>query len=173
MLERLLARLSGENDPDAGADERDVERMAAVLLVEIARADGYVDEVELDAVRRALGQCSSLPAGELDALVDEAVREGEAATSLHAYTSAVNDAYDKPARVRLVEHLWRVARADGRLDRYEEHAIRRIADLLYVKHRDFMQAKHRVFGADAGASTGGSDADAGDDAADATPVGTG
>ena len=148
LLERLLARLSGETDPDAGPDEHDVERMAAVLLVEIARADGHVDEVELDAVRRALGQCSSLPAGELDALVVEAVREGEAATSLHAYTSAVNDAYDKPARVRLVEHLWRVARADGRLDRYEEHAIRRIADLLYVKHRDFVQAKLRVFGED-------------------------
>ena len=146
MLERLLARLSGANDPDARADEHDVERMAAVLLVEVARADGHVDDVELDAVRRALARSSTLPAGELDALVDEAVREGEAATSLHAYTSAVNDAYDRPARVRLVEHLWRVARADGRLDRYEEHAIRRIADLLYVKHRDFVQAKHRVFG---------------------------
>ena len=154
MLERLLARLSGANDPDAGADERDVERMAAVLLVEVARADGTIDDVELDAVRRALAQSSSLPAGELDALVDEAVREGEAATSLHAYTSAVNDAFDKDERVRLVEHLWRVAEADGRLDRYEEHAIRRIADLLYVKHRDFMQAKLRVFGEGADGAAG-------------------
>ena len=154
MLERLLARLSGETDPDAGADERDVERMAAVLLVEVARADGHVDDAELDAVRRALARSSSLPADELDALVDEAVREGEAATSLHAYTSAVNDAYDKPGRVRLVEHLWRVARADGRLDRYEEHVIRRIADLLYVKHRDFVQAKLRVFGEDVDGAAG-------------------
>ncbi len=146
MIERLLKRLAaaveGADEPDRADD---VERMAAVLMVEVARADGRIDDSEVAAMRRALSECSNLPAGELDGLVDAAVREGAAATSLHRYVAAVNEAFDKPARVRLVEHLWRVAKADGRLDDMEEHVVRKIADLLFVKHRDFMQAKLRVF----------------------------
>lgn len=45
-----------------------------------------------------------------------------------------------------MELLWRVAFADGRLDRYEEHLIRRIADLLHLPHRDFIRAKLRAQG---------------------------
>ena len=40
--------------------------------------------------------------------------------------------------------LWRVAYADGCLDPYEEALVRKIADLIYVPHRDFIRTKHRV-----------------------------
>jgi len=44
----------------------------------------------------------------------------------------------------VVEMLWRVAFADGRIDRYEEALVRKIAELIYVPHRDFIRARHRV-----------------------------
>jgi uncharacterized tellurite resistance protein B-like protein len=37
--------------------------------------------------------------------------------------------------------MWRVALADDALSRYEEHVIRKVADLLYLPHHDFMLAK--------------------------------
>jgi uncharacterized tellurite resistance protein B-like protein len=40
--------------------------------------------------------------------------------------------------------LWQVAYADGSLDPYEEALVRKIADLIYVPHREFIQAKHRI-----------------------------
>ena len=46
----------------------------------------------------------------------------------------------------LIKTLWRVAAADGDIHRYEDHLIRRIADLLYVPHSDFIRAKLEVLG---------------------------
>jgi len=37
--------------------------------------------------------------------------------------------------------MWRVAMADNALSRYEEHVIRKVADLLYVSHSDFIRSK--------------------------------
>jgi len=38
--------------------------------------------------------------------------------------------------------MWQVAFADDNLDRYEEHLIRKVAELTYVSHQDFIRLKH-------------------------------
>jgi uncharacterized tellurite resistance protein B-like protein len=40
-----------------------------------------------------------------------------------------------------VEQLWLIAYADGVIDKYEEAAIRKASELLYVSHSDFIRAK--------------------------------
>jgi uncharacterized tellurite resistance protein B-like protein len=47
-------------------------------------------------------------------------------------------------KVRVIEHLWGVAFADSILDKHEEYMVRKIADLIYVSHKDFIDAKLRV-----------------------------
>ena len=49
-----------------------------------------------------------------------------------------------PDRIRLVEHLWRVAFSDGQLNLYEDHYVRKIADLLYVSNTESMLARNRA-----------------------------
>ena len=56
----------------------------------------------------------------------------------------INKNYQYEEKVTLIESLWKVAYSDKQLDKYEEHMIRRIADLLYVSHSDFMQTKNRI-----------------------------
>ena len=51
---------------------------------------------------------------------------------------------DREEKVRVLEYLWQIAYADNVLDKYEEHAIRKVADLLYLSHADFITAKQRV-----------------------------
>ncbi len=76
-------------------------------------------------------------------LAEQAQRE---ATSLFQFTDLIRDHYSYPQRVALIEAMWRIALADNRLDRYEEHLIRKVAELLYVSHRDFIGAKLHVQG---------------------------
>jgi uncharacterized tellurite resistance protein B-like protein len=153
LLKRLDARLSGSSSSTGSAlAATDLERVAAVLLVEIARSDQSIDEVELKAISDAIVSASSLRREEVDELVAEAVADADAAISLHAHLRFVNDNLDPQARAKLVENMWRVALADGDIDRYEEHRIRSLSDLLYLKHRDFMQAKHRALEAHSGTS---------------------
>ena len=46
--------------------------------------------------------------------------------------------------MRIIENMWVVAMADGHLDAHEEHLMRKIADLLYVGHADYVGAKQRA-----------------------------
>ncbi len=149
MLERfrtLIERgLRPALEKGGGADEEHALRLAAAtLLVEVARADYDVDPGELETVEDAVREAFGLEAEEAEALVAMARAEAEEATSLYQFTREINRRMDPARKAALVELLWRVAFADGRLDRYEEHLIRRVADLIHLPHREFIRAKHRA-----------------------------
>ncbi|MEK9649197.1 MAG: TerB family tellurite resistance protein, partial [Gammaproteobacteria bacterium] len=52
--------------------------------------------------------------------------------------------FDYAEKVQLVMNMWEVAFADGKIDRYEEHLIRKVAELLYLDHKDFILSKQRA-----------------------------
>ncbi len=122
----------------------DLHKVSACLLLEVARADHQIDDTERSAIISAIGRATDLSATELEELVTEAEQQADAAISLHEHIRLVNDEFSREQKIKLIEQLWRVAYADSELDRYEEAFIRKIADLIYLKHRDFMQAKLRV-----------------------------
>jgi len=78
------------------------------------------------------------------ALVEEAERHIDKSHDLYQFTSQINRAYSEHEKVRLLEALWRVADADATVHKYEEHLIRRVADLLHVPHSGFIAAKLRA-----------------------------
>lgn len=132
----------------AGAAPQDAEHRlqlaTAALLLEVARVDLDAHGVELAAVERAIGRTFQLSDGEVGELLRLAEEEVRESTSDYQFTALVNDGFDRADKARLVEMLWEVAYADGRLDKYEEHLIRRVADLIHVPHREFIAAKLRV-----------------------------
>lgn len=118
----------------------------ATLLVEIARADFEVDSAERTAIRRMLASAYGLDPETARSLVAEAERAAEEVVSLYEFTRRLNEELSPPEKVEIIEMLWRVAFADGRLDKYEEHLVRKAADLLYVPHRRFIRAKLKIEG---------------------------
>ena len=83
-------------------------------------------------------------ATELNELIDEVFDSADHVLSLHSHVSLINESFNKEDKLALVTQMWRVAFADGNVDGYEEYTIRKICDLLFIKHRDYMQAKLRV-----------------------------
>jgi uncharacterized tellurite resistance protein B-like protein len=79
-----------------------------------------------------------------EALIGEAETAVEEAVSLFEFTRLLNERLPREARYRVLEHLWRVAYADGSLDHYEEYYLRKICDLLHLSHRDLIRAKLAV-----------------------------
>lgn len=140
--------LSGKADSESAPQDsqRTRELAAAVLMVEVARADFDEDARELDVVRRQLGQRFKLADSEIDSLLAEARQTADREVSLHRYVSTLNDELDYDDKIAVLEMLWQVAYADGVLEKHEEHLMRRYADLLYIPHRDWIQAKLRVAG---------------------------
>ncbi len=129
------------NAPDQVESEHAYQLATAALLMEISRADQDVSDAERDAVTQAVRRTFDLDDTETSALVELAEAEAEDATSLYDFTRLINDNFDHQQKQRVVEMLWQVAFADGNADNYEEHLIRRIADLIHVPHRGFIRAK--------------------------------
>ncbi len=133
-------------EPGGGSDDgKQRTRLAvAALLVEIALADFDSAPEEQQTILEIVRKFFDLDDAESETLLALAKSEHQASTDYFQFTRLINDHYAPAQKRSLIEGLWQVAFADGRLDRYEEHVIRRLADLLYVSHGDFIAAKHRV-----------------------------
>lgn len=136
------------NRPRQSSDEKDIywiERLTAVLLVEVARADSNVDTEELTAIGQAITASSStINAEELDEIVSNAREDADTTISFHEHLREINAGFSRTQKLHLIEQMWRVAYADGDLDKYEEYTIRKMADLLFVEHQEFIRAKLKV-----------------------------
>lgn len=126
------------------ADAHRARLAAASLLVEVVHSDHDVSAAERDAVLAGVTRKFALTPAEAADLLALAETQAKTATDLHQFTSLINQQFDEGQKVRLIEELWRVAYADGTLHHHEEHLIRKVADLIYVPHRVFIAAKHRV-----------------------------
>ena len=144
MLKSLKSLFDRSEDDQPTAHS--VEVAAAALLIEVGRADYESDAEEQKAIIEAIRLGSGLEDGELESLVASAQETAERSTSLYEFTTLINAQYSMDEKFVLIKALWRVAAADGDIHRYEDHLIRRIADLLYVAHTDFIRAKLEVLG---------------------------
>ena len=118
----------------------------AALLVEMMEQDEKVLESERRSVCQALKENFELSDEEASELFSLAEQEVTNATDYYQFTRLIAEQYSQAQKIQVIELLWRVALADNHLDAYEEHMVRRIADLIYVPHQDFIQAKLRVQG---------------------------
>jgi uncharacterized tellurite resistance protein B-like protein len=135
------SRLTPEPDEDP---EQALQLAACALLFEMVKADFEISASELQAMRKAVQTVMNIDDGTADTLIQLAQEESEAATSLYQFTRLINDNYSLEQKRELVKALWMIAFADGHVDRYEEHYLRKLVDLLYVPHSLFIQTKLEV-----------------------------
>jgi len=143
-LQQFFNQYLGENAEDTIPLERRLQMTTAALMVEMLHVDEQVTEQEDEKLRQILRQRFELSTTETKALIDLAHNEKHAATDYYAFTSLLNEHYSQQQKIKLVEDLWQLAYADEHLDKYEEHLLRRLADLLHVPHQDFIRTKHKV-----------------------------
>lgn len=141
MFDKLLSFFQQE---EVKTETHKPELAAAALLVEIMNADHSLSDEESDSIKSILFDTLFITAEVADELLATAKKQVNEATDLFQFTEVINTNYSAEEKVNLIESLWKVAYSDKQLDKYEEHMIRRIADLLYVSHSDFMQTKNRV-----------------------------
>ena len=130
----------GLDEPET-IEPMDINHAAAALMVEIMAADDEWDDVEAQRIKELLNDTLSVTEQEADALLAEAREKREEAHDLYQFTSVVNEHYSNEQKYQLLIQLWSVAYADGQIDRYEEHMLRRLSELLHLAHSQFIRAK--------------------------------
>lgn len=121
----------------------DTNLAIAALLCQVSQADHSVDKQEEAAKIQMLGKLLSLTEADAKALLQEAALRSENSASLYEFTDQLRD-LSHQQRFELVQSMWQVAYADQHLDPIEEAIIRKVAELLYVNHSDFIRAKLSV-----------------------------
>jgi len=143
VLERLQGILS--NTPKTAMpeldDQSDLNLACAALLVEVARADYVDDPMETEAIINVIREALKMPEADIAELIAEANAEVTEGTSMFPHTSLINHHCSREQKYVILKAMWRVAFADDNLDKYEEHLIRRVADLIHLDHSEFIQAK--------------------------------
>ena len=120
-----------------------IDKTCASLIIEVALADKVFDESEINLLKNMLLETYSLKLDDANELIANAEKTVNESTSLYGYTREVNDNFDYQSKLDLLDQLWRMAFADGNIDKYEEHVVRKISDLIHITHNDFIQSKLR------------------------------
>jgi uncharacterized tellurite resistance protein B-like protein len=114
------------------------------LLVEIAFADKDFDETEKASLKQSLIETYAIDESDIEEIIKDAEDTVSESTSLYGYTSIVNTEFQYEDKLKLLRNLWKIAYADGYLDKYEEHLLRKISDLIHISHSDYISIKLEI-----------------------------
>ncbi|BBB27754.1 tellurite resistance TerB family protein [Amphritea japonica] len=150
MMTKLKSFLGAFLPPDSNPNNNSQALLSvasAALMIEVLLSDYERKPEEQKTLIAIIKKSFSLDQATTEELLNQAEKAQQEATDYFRFTSQINDSCTPQEKVTLIENLWRVAYADGELHHYEEHLIRRIADLTHVSHMDFIAAKLRVMDA--------------------------
>lgn len=147
MFDRLKIFFDIEGDAENSGGEFDVNDLQlaeAALLFHVLQADGVVVEAERACMKTVLTEEYELTDAQVEELFVAAERAENDAVDLYRFTSLLKDSLEQEKLVQIVEHLWEMVYADGKLHELEDNVVWRIAELLNVQSNERMELKRRV-----------------------------
>ena len=147
MLNRIARFFDQHLQREDGSKELSFEQKqlaVAALLIEVAIADHILEDSELASLRTILERKFKLSPQKLDELEELAIAEQSGATSLYQFTRLINTECSAKEKYDLIEAMWEIAYSDGTLHKYQEALIRKVAELIYVSHSQFIRARNTI-----------------------------
>ena len=141
MISTLKNLIYGDISKNSDKQDLQLDTVAAALIFEVIRADGKIDDSEMQSLTDILKHDFEINKDELDSMLNEAKETSNQTTSVQHLTSKINQHWSNEERQNLLVHLWRIAMADDHIDTHERHIIRRIANLLYLTESQIYSAK--------------------------------
>ena len=126
----------------------DIRIAACALFLEMATIDGSFSESERERIISILRNDYDLSDEHATALIEAADEELKKSIDLWHFTNLINQNYSKDEKLEIIETVWKVVYADGRLDKHEDYLVHKLAKLLRLSHKELIDAKLKVLGRD-------------------------
>src|SRR3954468_15463653 len=140
---------------DRDFDDNGYRLAATALLIHVISIDGEPTADERRKLHSLIESSFGLDRGTADRLIASATLvEGEA-VDLYHFTSVIMRSVNEAGRLRIIEMMWEVVYADGKVSEFEDNVVWRAADLLGVSSRDRIDLKHRAAAKQDAGATGG------------------
>ncbi|HEY7243275.1 MAG TPA: TerB family tellurite resistance protein [Xanthobacteraceae bacterium] len=150
---KLLAEVSQGDKHPAHFEPNDYRLAGAALLVHAAEIDGNISDAERTALHDVIKSRFDLDETQTTTLLAEATQAEHEAVDLYHFTRLLNRALDEDGRRRMVEMMWEIVYADGRVTEFESNLIWRAADLLGISSRERIELGRRVAGEHGGSGS--------------------
>lgn len=144
MLKRMIGLLTSPSKEEPLQEEQRIQLATAVLLLEIAHADGDFHRDEQAVIGELLEKHFQLDAETSAELLEWAQQLRTESHDLHQFTRDINRNFDQSEKEWIMESLWQLVYADGRLDHFEEALMRQLSSLIGLSHRQMIDAKLKV-----------------------------
>ena len=143
-IKDLITKFGKEEEIQEDSNLTLLNNSCAALLVEIAFADKDFDETEKASLKQSLIEAYAIDESDIEEIIRDAEDTVSESTSLYGYTSIVNTEFQYEDKLKLLRNLWKIAYADGYLDKYEEHLLRKVSDLIHISHSDYINIKLEI-----------------------------
>tara|TARA_B100000242_G_scaffold248469_1_gene189511 strand:- start:2718 stop:3164 length:447 start_codon:yes stop_codon:yes gene_type:complete len=132
---------------DEITDDQPIDKVISAcisLMIEVSIADQFIEKSEIESLKKTLSEKFNIEQSEISSLIAKGKETQEESTSLYEFTRIINDDFSFEEKYDLIKSMWQIAFADGNIDKYEEYVIRKVSDLIYISHEDFIKAKMEV-----------------------------
>jgi uncharacterized tellurite resistance protein B-like protein len=147
MLNRIFDLFTPQSLAPEGGEASPGERVqlaTCVLLLEVAGSDDEFSAAECQRVIDILRDRFDLEQEDAEELINVAQERRSQSYDLFRFTSQINENCSKEEKKRIIEEVWRVVFADGRLDGHEDYMVHKMARLMNLNHPELIEAKMRV-----------------------------
>ena len=146
LIKKILTATPGTKNTSTVSREEQSRLAACVLLLEAAQVNDQCTSDEMEKVIATMERDFFLDRNQVDELIEMAHTRREASTDLWQFTNHLNQYYDKEQKMAVMEAVWRIIFADGRLDMQEDHFAHKLANLLRLTHEEMIDAKLKAKG---------------------------
>jgi uncharacterized tellurite resistance protein B-like protein len=145
IVKRFFGKVSADAPPpDNNTPRHDARVAVCALLVEMAKIDETFTSAEMEKILSILKETYGLAEEDADALIATAERELAGSIDYWQFARLINENYSTEEKIAIIETLWRVVFVDGKMDKYENHLIHKLANLLRLTHQQLINAKIKV-----------------------------
>jgi uncharacterized tellurite resistance protein B-like protein len=149
----LIKRYFGKSAEHEGAQNvdmsHDIRIATCALLLEMANIDGEFSDSERNRIISILKRDYQLSEEHAMELMKASNKELDGSVDLWTFTDLINRNYPPEEKIRIIEMVWKIAYTDGKLDKYEDYLVHKLAKLLHLTHKQLIEAKLKVIHADA------------------------
>lgn len=140
----LVKKFFGNREQEQEDSEHDVHIATCALLLEMSQIDGDFSEEERRGILSTVCRDFDVSHDIAATLVEASQEELQGSRDLWQFTNLINRHYSEEEKIGIIETVWRIAYTDGKLDKYEDFLVHKLANMLYLQHSQLIAAKVKV-----------------------------
>ena len=142
-LKNLFEKVNNENKEEIDVIDEEIHAVLC-LFVEASKIDGDMAENEINLMSNLLVSKFHLNQQKAKKAINFVIEKEKEKVEIFSDIKVILDRMDHQQRIEIIEMLWGIVLADGKIDDYEANLMRKISSLLHISGVESAEAKKRV-----------------------------